>query len=69
MTERKSFGVAILIWLFFGGLGGHRIYVQEKFHFLLWYWLGSFLSLGALPLIDAFFIKRLVKEANENVIK
>lgn len=66
MSENKSFGVALVFWFFFGGLGGHRIYIQEKMSVILWYWLATICTLGLLPWIDLFFIKGLLDEANKN---
>ena len=64
MTEKKSFGVALLVWFFLGGLGGHRIYIREKVHFLFWYWLVVACTFGIVLLIDLFLIKGMVAEEN-----
>ena len=62
MTEKKSFGVALLVWFFLGGLGGHRIYIKEKVSVLLWYWLVTVCSLGIFPIVDLFLIKGMIEE-------
>lgn len=64
MVEHKSFGIALLVWFFLGGLGGHRIYVNENVWVILIYWLGTLCTLGLLPLVDLFLIKGMVKKAN-----
>lgn len=65
MTEKKSFGLAFVIWLFTGGLGGHRVYIQEKPSVLLWYWIVAFVTLGIFPIIDAFRLKSMIMEVND----
>lgn len=64
VSENKSFGLALLIWFFLGGIGGHRIYIQERVSVILWYWLASIFSLGIFPLIDLFLIKGMINKAN-----
>lgn len=64
VSEHKSFGLAIVIWFFLGGIGGHRIYVKEKVSVILWYWLACMVTLGILWLVDVFLIKRWIDEAN-----
>lgn len=64
MTEQKSFGIALLIWFFLGGIGGHRIYIYEKFSVILWYWLVTAITFGFFPIIDAFRIKKMIQDAN-----
>ena len=65
VSEKKSFGLALLIWFFLGGIGGHRIYIQEKVSVILWYWLVSICTLGIFPLIDLFLIKGLIDKSNK----
>lgn len=64
MSENKSFGIALAIWLFFAGIGAHRVYVQEKATVFLWYWLVTIITLGIFPLVDVFLLKGLVDKAN-----
>lgn len=63
-TERKSFGAALFFFIFGGLIGAHFVYVTERAHYLLWFWIVSLVSFGIIPLITAFFIKRMVVDAN-----
>jgi TM2 domain-containing membrane protein YozV len=62
MKKEKDFTVALLVWFFFGGLGGHRIYIQEKLHYLFWYWIVTVITFGIFPIIDLFSIKGLIEK-------
>lgn len=64
MAENKSFGLSLVIWFFTGGIGGHRIYVNETVSVLFYYWIGTLLTFGLLPLIDLFLIKGMIRKAN-----
>lgn len=66
MTEKKSFGIALLLWFFIGGIGGHRIYIQEKMTILLWYWLVTIITLGIFPIVDVFLMKNQIIKANQS---
>jgi TM2 domain-containing membrane protein YozV len=55
-TEQKSFKFALLIWLFLGGIGGHRIYVTNHISVILWYWFACFLTFGFIWIIDLAFL-------------
>lgn len=68
MTEKKSFGIALIIWFFLGGIGGHRIYVQEKMTIILWYWLVTLVTLGIFPIVDVFLLKNQILKANQMAI-
>jgi TM2 domain-containing membrane protein YozV len=57
MTEQKSFGTALLLWLLFGSLGAHRVYCKEKVSVLLWYWLAFTCTLSIIFWIDLFLLK------------
>jgi len=65
-TENKSFGIALLIWFFLGGLGGHRVYIKESVTTILWYWFCTLITFGILPLVDLFLIKGMIQKANAN---
>ena len=67
-TESKSFGIALLVWFFLGGLGGHRIYINENVWVILVYWLGTVCTLGILPLVDLFLLKGMVHKVNSGNI-
>lgn len=64
MTENKSFGLSLVIWFFTGGIGGHRIYINENVFVLFFYWIGTLCTFGLLPLIDLFLIKGMIRKAN-----
>ncbi|MFC7371106.1 NINE protein [Fictibacillus iocasae] len=68
MTERKSFGLALIIWFFFGGFGGHRIYVQEKASVILWYWLAAIFTLSIICWIDLFRLKSMIRTSYEEEV-
>lgn len=61
VTEKKSFGVALILWLFFGGLGAHRVYIHEKVSVLLWYWLACICTLSIIVWIDLFRLKGMIE--------
>ncbi len=77
-ANRKSVGVAYLLWLFFGWLGGHRFYAghtgsavaQLMLSIVGWAtaWLGvGFLLLAPLSiwlLVDAFLIPGWIRNRN-----
>ncbi|QST02434.1 TM2 domain-containing protein (plasmid) [Pontibacillus sp. ALD_SL1] len=65
MTEQKGFGMALLIWFFLGGFGGHRVYIQEKVSVLLWFWLANACTLGILAIVDAFRLKKMIIESQQ----
>ncbi|WP_028399364.1 NINE protein [Ectobacillus panaciterrae] len=59
-TKRKSFGFALLIWLFLGGIGGHRIYMKQEINTILWYWLACFLTFGLIWAADLLFLYKWI---------
>lgn len=65
VTEKKSFGVALLIWFFFGGLGGHRIYIKEQASVIFWYWLVAVCTLSIFVWIDLFRLKGMIENQYE----
>ena len=69
MTERKSFGVALALWFFFGGFGAHRVYAKESVVTLLWYWLAVICTLTIIVWVDLFLLKGMVKDANDEYRK
>jgi TM2 domain-containing membrane protein YozV len=64
MANRKSFGVALLIWFFLGGIGGHRIYIKEKVSVILWYWLLVIITLSIILWIDLFKLKSMIDDTH-----
>lgn len=67
ITESKKFSTAFLFWIFLGGLGAHRVYMNENPVTLIWYWLGTLCTFGILPLVDVFLIKNKVLLINNNI--
>ncbi|MUV07003.1 NINE protein [Planococcaceae bacterium Storch 2/2-2] len=66
-TEKKSFGMALIIWFFTGGFGGHKVYLEEKFSYILWYWLLTIVTFGIAPLVGVFFIKTRIIQINHEI--
>jgi len=63
--QRKSEGIAYLLWFFTGILGGHRFYARST-----GVALGMLFTLGGLGLwavIDVFFIGRRIKNVNADI--
>jgi TM2 domain-containing membrane protein YozV len=65
VTEKKSYGTALLIWLFFGGLGAHRVYIKESAVVVLWYWLAAICTLSIIVWVDLFRLKGMIQEQYE----
>jgi TM2 domain-containing membrane protein YozV len=65
LIQKKDFAKALLFWLFFGGFGAHRIYVQEKMHYVIWYWAANVCTLGILAIVDAFLLKGMIEKKYE----
>lgn len=59
-VHRKSFGIALLLWLFFGVIGGHRMYIREKVHYIFWYWLAVICTFYMILFIDLFRLKGMI---------
>lgn len=76
-ANRKSAGVAFLLWFFVGGLGGHRFYLGRTGSAIaqlllgLLGWLPLFLgwiALGIWLIVDLFLISAMVTEENMKVV-
>jgi hypothetical protein len=65
MTVRKGYGTALLFWWFTGAFGGHRIYIQERMHYIFWYFLAAVCTLGILPIVDAFLLRKMIDDKFE----
>lgn len=77
-ANRKSVGVAYLLWFFLGGFGAHRFYlghiVSGAIQLMLFVlgWLTVWVVIGAVPLIvvgiwwlvDAFLIPGMARDHN-----
>ena len=59
-AQRKSFGIALILWLFFGGLGAHKMYIREKVHYIFWYWLAVICTLSIILWVDLFRLKTMI---------
>lgn len=80
-NEAKSIGAAYLLWLFVGGLGGHRFYLGRKGSGLamllltvagfitsfIGIGLFLFLVVGVWALVDAFLIPGMVSEHKNKI--
>ncbi|OFD59780.1 hypothetical protein BWGOE6_26210 [Bacillus mycoides] len=63
--NKKSKGLAYLIWFFLGGLGGHRYYARDfGMAIAMTLTLGG---LGIWALIDVFFIGSRIGKKNEEL--
>lgn len=63
----KKTHVALFIWFFTASFGGHKIYLEDKLHYLLWYWLLASLTLGIVPLLAVLTIPSRVRTRNEEI--
>lgn len=64
--RKKSQSVAWVLWLFTGGIGGHRFYLGDTGYaicMLLFNWA----TFGVWSLIDAFFINKNIRKKNEEI--
>ncbi|MCR6654223.1 MAG: TM2 domain-containing protein [Opitutus sp.] len=80
-NEAKSTGAAYLLWLFLGGLGGHRFYLGRIGSGLVMLllavvgWATIVIGVGAIPLIilgiwvlvDAFLIPGMIQKHKDRV--
>lgn len=65
-AKKKSPVVAWLLWIFLGGLGGHRFYLGNTGYavcMLLFNWCTA----GIWGLVDAFFINKHLVKKNEAI--
>jgi TM2 domain-containing membrane protein YozV len=63
--NEKSPVVAWMLWIFFGGFGGHRYYLGKiGTGIAMTFTLGG---LGFWTLIDLFLLSGLIREANEKI--
>lgn len=64
-NRKKSTAIAYLIWIFFGGVGGHRYYLGKYgTAILMTFTLGG---LGVWTLIDLFLISPMLKKKNSEI--
>lgn len=62
-SSRKKGVVAWLLWLFLGGVGGHRFYLGHTGYAIAMLLL-NWATFGLWMLIDAFFINRNLRRIN-----
>lgn len=63
--KQKSSGATWLLWLFLGGVGGHRYYLgRTTSAIIMTVTLGC---LGVWTLIDLFLLSGMIRETNENI--
>lgn len=65
----KKTHVALFIWFFTAFIGGHKVYLEDKLHYLIWYWLLSTLTFGIVPLLAVFTIPSQVRMRNVEIEK
>ena len=65
----KKKRVAYLTWLLFGFFGGHKVYLEDKLHYLLWYWILAAATGGVAPLVSLFLIPSSVRNKNAKIKK
>ena len=65
-ANKKSGTVAWLLWLFTGGIAGHRFYMGTAGSAFLLIFL-NLITVGIACLVDAFFINRRLREHNEQI--
>lgn len=64
--KRKSKTPAWLLWVFTGGIGGHRYYLGDIGYAVAMTFL-NWATLGIWSLIDAFLINRRIEQKNEQI--
>lgn len=76
-ANRKSAGVAYLLWFFVGGFGAHRFYLGRtgtaiaQLMLLLLGWLPLFtgwIALGIWLIVDLFLVSQMVTEENMKTV-
>lgn len=65
-SKKKNTAVAWLLWLFTGGLGGHRFYLGDTGYAVCMLFFG-WCTLGIWPLVDAFFISKNLEKKNNAI--
>lgn len=61
-NQKKTPGIAYLLWFFFGAIGGHRFYAGDTGYALgMLFTLGGF---GVWALIDVFLIGKRIRTIN-----
>lgn len=63
--RQKSNVTAWLLWLFLGGVGGHRYYLGKTVTAIIMTFTLGFI--GIWTIIDAFLLSGIIKKANEDI--
>ncbi len=70
-NKRKSKGIAYLLWIFLGSIGGHRFYSGDIGYgfgmFIVWCisWFLLFIPIAIWAIIDLFLIGDRIEAVNE----
>lgn len=65
----KKTHVALLVWFFTAAIGGHKVYLEDKIHYLFWYWIVSAMTLGIVPFTAVFTLSSQVRIRNVEIQK
>lgn len=65
-SAKKSQGVAWVLWIFTGGLGGHRYYLGD-IGYAIAMTLLAWATFGIWWIVDAFFINRRIRNKNREI--
>ena len=72
-NQKKSTGVAYLLWFFFGMLGGHRFYAGQTgtaiAQLILTVTIVGMIVSGVWVLIDAFLIPGMLRKKNDEIMQ
>lgn len=65
-SAKKSQVVAWVLWIFLGGIGGHRYYLGDIGYAIAMTLLG-WATFGIWWIVDAFFINRRIRKKNRDI--
>lgn len=65
-SAKKSPIVAWVLWIFTGGIGGHRYYLGD-IGYAIAMTLLAWMTFGLWWLVDAFFINRRIRQRNREI--
>lgn len=66
--NKKDSVIAWVLWIFLGGIGGHRFYLGDTGYAVAMLFL-NWLTFGIWGLVDALFINKRIKEINHETEK
>ena len=61
MAKKKDFTVAVLLFLFVGFFGAHRVYVKETVAPIFWYPFAVFFTIGIIYIFDIINLKKMIQ--------